>query len=239
MSEKEIITYTSSNEDINNLSVKISNQGYNQCIQDIERLMKNKDPFIRQKLAIILADHINEHSKQVLMDMLHDRSYLVQVEALDSLTGVTDTAIFEGVLSCMMSHHPLVRGYSYRCLCKSTDNRQNIIDRLNLIDEKNVWARIMLDIGRADIGDETAISRLLKAYPKCNYLNRCAIANGIADIFSDIPKKEKCIIREFVAAYSTKSVGVADKEALVRLMSVCEQIDNEDHRARKQGEGAV
>lgn len=239
MSEKEIITCTSSNEDVNDLSIRISNQGYNKCIQEIERLIRHKDPFIRQKLAVILADHINEHSKQVLIDLLNDRSYLVQVEALDSLTGIIDTEIFKGALLCTESHHPLVRGYSYQCLCKSTDDPQNLIVRLNLIKEKNVWAKIMLDIGRADIGDETAICRLLKAYPKCNYLNRCAIANGIADIYIDLSENNKCRIREFVAAYSSKSIGVADKEAFERLMSVCESIAEEDHDARQSGEGAV
>ena len=214
-------------ENIDSLTERINKTGYQDHIDEIDRLKENKDWYVRAELAVLLADHINDHSKQVLMNLLDDRSYLVQVEAIDSLSSVTDHDVAEKVRKCMISRHPLVRGYAYRWLCETQEEPQKLLQELHLVHEKDIWARNMLYVGLAQIGDETVVRSLLRSYRRCNYLNRCAIANGLADIFDDLSRTDQKKIRDFVETYKNPEISVAEAEAFERLKQVCENAAGE------------
>ena len=67
----------------------ITSNDYDTCVEEIERLAKNKDWSIRQELAIILNYHINDHSIEILKKLACDHSYIVQVEAIDTLHSIS------------------------------------------------------------------------------------------------------------------------------------------------------
>ena len=51
----------------------------------VDKLKKNKDAFVREDLAKFLRYINNEHSLEVLKELVADRNYLVQIEAIESL----------------------------------------------------------------------------------------------------------------------------------------------------------
>ena len=206
---------------IDDLANDINENGYENCINEIERFSEDQDLFVRSELAVVLADFINDHSIMILSKLLCDRSYLVQVEAIDSLKGVDNEEIKEKVKHCMNSKHPLVRGYAYIFMSLAADNTKEQLDAFSLLNEKNVWARIQLLTGMSQLGDEGSIQTLLKMYRKCNYLNRCAIANGFADLFDDYSETGKRRIQSYFASYKNPNISVAEKEAVERLKEVC------------------
>ena len=196
-------------------------EGYPACLNEIERIKNSKDSWVRSRLAILLDDYINEHSTRILKELACDRNYLVQIEALDSLSGICEASVKDIILQCMNSAHPLVRGYAYRCLSEFDMDTSAIRQQLQMVKEKNTWARIELYISEARAGDPTRIQKLLKMYPKCNYLNRCAISNGIADIYPRLSHSDQGFINHFVDIHKTDDSGAAEKEAFMRLLKRC------------------
>lgn len=212
-------------DDISKLSDRIR-AGNNDCKDEIERLSNDRNPFVRQQLAILLAENMNRHAVEVLKRLACDKNYLVQTEALGSLMGVSEEGIKDIVCQCMNSPHPLVRGYAYRCLSETNENVKIIRQHLQMVVEKNTWARIMLFIGEARVGDSTKIQKLTKMFSKCNYLNRCAIFDGIADIYEDLSQSDKSIVNIFVYKHKMNAGSATEDEAFSRLLRICKIGDN-------------
>ncbi len=189
------------NTEIKELAARLDQNDYDTCVEEIERLAKNKDWSIRQELAIILNDHINDHSIEILKKLACDHSYIVQVEAIDTLQSIADPDVEKIIRQCMNSFHPLVRGYAYRYLCFNCDDEKELIKEFNTIEEKNTWARIFLYIGMAQIGDSDKLLKLTRMYRRCYYLNQCAIVNGLADIYSDLSKANRTVVKQFVVLH--------------------------------------
>ena len=128
-------------DEIRHLSTHIDGE-YHRYAHVIERLSKHKDTFVRQELAVLLSEHINDHSIGVLKSLACDKDYLVQVEALDSLMGISAAGVKSIIIQCMDSIHPLVRGYAYRCLSELDEETSAIRQQLQMVKEKSTWARI-------------------------------------------------------------------------------------------------
>ena len=209
------------------LKERILEHGYVTAQNDIECLANSTDWFTRSELARMLSDYPNTHARLVLLKLLQDTHYLVQVEAIDSLAAQAyDPVVVSEVAKCAQSIHPLVRGYAYRYICLvNTETNEGIIRFLEGRPfEKNTWARIMLYIGLAQNGDNTKVDDLIKMYNRCGYLNRCAIANGFADIFCDLCETEREKVRDFVCQRKDDKREIAEKEAFCRLQQAICQI---------------
>ena len=204
---------------VQNLKQMLNDSTYSDYVGYIEALSRDSDWFVRTEIAALLGDYQNEHAEGILLSLLHDKSYLVQVEAIDSLSSFPSDRVRNSVLHCMNSIHPLVRGYAYRCICSICPIKElaSTTEVLKSIKEKNTWARIMLLVSQLQLGDNSSLRKLEKAYKRCNYLNRIAILNGLADSFYLLSQKEKEEIRAFANAISPASNGVAVQEAIVRL----------------------
>lgn len=204
---------------IEELEQFLTNTTYLDYVSDIERLSKDSDWFVRAEIARLLSSYHNGHAEKILLALLHDKSYLVQVEAIDSLGSFYSNQIRKRVLACMNSAHPLVRGYAYRWMCATCPDEllEGTIELLQGVREKNTWARIMLHISLLQLGDSDSLHILKRTYGRCNYLNRIAILNGLTDSFSLLSRQEQEEITSFVNDLSLIDGDIAVCEAIERL----------------------
>lgn len=195
----------------------LSTEDYERFITDIDRLAAHKDWAIRRELACLLSAFLHPHAEKSLLSLLEDTNYLVQVEALDSLSSFRSDAVKQAVLSKINSKYALVRGYAYRCISDIyiDNDPMSAKNTLQKIAEKNTWARAMLLISLAQLGDKDACLLLMKMYPRCHYRVRCAILNGLADIYSCLSLSAQADVDAFSQKIAPREIAVQD--ALQRL----------------------
>ena len=210
----------SEKESLDSLKSLLNKSNYNKYTSLIEKFSKSQDHSIREDLAILLCDFKNNHSRKTLISLAHDKDYLVQSEALDSLSYFESDEVTNTMLNCMESRHPMVRGYAYlgyswTCYKK---NKKYAREKLSKIKEKDSWARINLLLGLALLGENECINKLIKMYPLYSYINKIRLLNGFGEIYEYIDTEDKRRICFFVNSISTSTMGVAELEAYHRLV---------------------
>jgi len=207
---------------IEELEEALSVDMYEKHIMHIEELSSNRDWYVRAKLAILLGNYQNKHAEATLLSLLNDKSYLVQVEAINSLEAFPTEQVNAAVLSHISSNHPLVRGYVYRCICEMAYGKraQQARSCLYNVRERNTWARIMLRISLLQLGELDEIHSLIQTFSRCNYLNKIAILNGFADTVSKLGPRGKQEIKNFMNVIPANNNEASVQEAVNHLKKV-------------------
>lgn len=165
---------------------EIQRDGYNNHIFDIEKVQKYGNNTERAELARLLCQYNNKHAQKILLSLVCDIDSYVRVEAADSLSSFSSSEIYFFLKKQGYETNTLVRGYKQFALASNVpmESESECVELLEktLQNEKKTFVKIMALQGLCLLGKQPAAIRLLKMYPHCNYQNRCAILNGIADL---------------------------------------------------------
>ena len=183
----------------------------------VDKLKKNKDAFVREDLAKFLRYINNEHSLEVLKELVADRNYLVQIEAIESLYAFPYEKAADVVLDQIHSRHPLVRGYVYEYICDMCSDREEAKRILLTVNETHTWAKIHLLICQAVLTGNHQVKQLVTMYGKCSYLNQTTMLNSFNYYYDLLNTDDQKIIKCFVQKQEGKSRPVAVEEAFARL----------------------
>lgn len=213
-------------ESLDKLRTLLKNANYMDYLDCIDTFANSKDYSIRKELAVILSDYRNQYAERTLIKLTNDRNYIVQVEALDSLSLFCSKDACDALLSCFKSRHPMVRGYAYlgfAWICYDMRDK-NAINCLNTIRERNSWANVNLRIAKILSGDSEIINIIKKAYPKYGYLNRIRTLNGFNEIIDCITDEERKRIIDFLESLDASNMDLAEREAYERIVTDVQRV---------------
>lgn len=166
----------------------------------IKLLSKDKDNQIRYLVAEAVGNLEQPKLGEILYELLYDSSYLVRIQAIQSIPDKIDSKLWEKIKDMSQKDkNYLVRGYAlgaysnYVEFSDITSMREFVFDRLDK--EKYGFNKIFAYSSLYMLGDERSIYPLIRMFDSKNYRNKCAVLNSLLDILNE---KNKDIIKQFV-----------------------------------------
>lgn len=150
---------------IDQLEENLTLENYAEHMGEINRLARSRDASCRIRLADLLCGFPNPHAKDTLLALTEDASYLVQTNAINSLSAFPG----DDTLAAAM-RHPLVRGYAYICAGMAgrslgDEERAGLRNRLSAIRETDT---LLPDYYDSDIEERfLAMSKTKTVHGEC------------------------------------------------------------------------
>ena len=183
----------------------------------IEQLSIDGDYEKREEACGLLRDYPDCSFLSILKRLLQDRNYLVQIEAIEAAGAYGFANVSHEVETLFSSIHPLVRGYAYAFYCDNCPDKEEARRVLSVINEKNTWARINLNVSLFILGEEWKLDELLRNYYRWNYRNQIVLLNSLSFFYDELQNKDKRKIKSFLEKHRHDERGRAVEEAFRRL----------------------
>lgn len=206
-------------------------ENYTEHMDEIDRLAKSRDECCRYRLAELLCRFPNWHAEKTLLSLTEDPSYLVQTNALDSLSAFPGDASLEAAMRLSSSRHPLVRGHAYICMgmvyyWADAEKCANVRNRLIAKKESDTFAKICKTESLIRLGMENLTDPLIRMFSRCRYQNQCAILNSLSDLYPTASHAAQKKIRQFSEELAGRDMDTAVQEAYDRLTLAIMEADD-------------
>lgn len=182
------------------------------AVYAVEKLLNDKSEKVRLT-ALECLGWLGKGNRRSIRLLLRDSSFLVRIEALETLSVLRDHAALPGIAKLLRDKNGLVRAYAARSIAALHGSAHVKAIENGVQQEKQESARVGFLEALIILGRKNRFDEFLHLLSSKDYRVRCSVANALMDMRLDRSRMKLAI--EALSRSKRHALGVADRSCAV------------------------